>query len=384
MTPVVAAALGCPSVEDYDIATGVGGDELSHVSVDVPLLSGYVAAALPDGGCGYAEVEASQSDSSENMSRRVNVAYFNLGENGQPTFDDLRDWAGTVGASDLGEDVDAGGPLQPDGTFFNLPSDFSGWTPGWLEQTERGDATYQQSAIPEYTDRPGAVVSFLLGESDVDAVELASTGDEDADYDPVTAMASGLDATFAGSFDVTDLDGYTLDIEVSGSLSPFTSELANSKPGQFEALGYASASSFATNTTEGRDAPIPEFSLVAIYDINSDFCGGDGYLSRAGDSWQDPSFCQVGIGIHRPGTVSAGSQTDEEIGAGDLTIGGLDENSNALAEMNAPLSIYATFGSEGGISTNTTLTSSSGCQTSAGSGAVWYVPMDGWPDPVCS
>lgn len=384
--PVVEVGEGCPSAEDFGTADFYDDESYAdhYASLDVELLDAYLETPLPAGGCAYARNEAVDSNNSDDSYRRVSVAYFNLGVEGRPSADDLRTWAQEAEAQDSGIEKTDGTFSEPDGTEWALPETFSGWTGAALSiHTNR--IAFGNQTIPEFTERDNAVVQFSLHEGDVDAIEANSGEGADEQRDPTTAMADGLDAPFAATFSMEDEQGYTVDVELSGSLAPFTSEVVNSLPGEFEAVSRGSrVQAVATNTTDGRNAKVPEFTVSAFYDIDSDFCGGRGYVSKVGDAWQDPSFCRLQIKLHRESEIEADGRAVLELVGSDIVASGLDESSAALEDLNAPVGIYVSLGSRGGISTSVEAQAATGCQTSGGNGDEWFVPMDGWPDPVCS
>lgn len=199
---------------------------------------------------------------------------------------------------------------------------------------------------------------------------------------PTDALPAGTAARFGATFDVEDEDGYTASIAVQGTLSPFTEEVADSLPGEFAAVTSATVGGTATNTTAGRNAPVPAIGLVALYARDSAACRLNG-VSKSGDSWQDTSFCAIGIGSLQEVELAPDGAGDLGGGEVPISVGGLAEGSDALAQLNAPVAVYARFGSDPIYTARANVTSASGCEASGAAHTMWYVPMDGWPDPIC-
>lgn len=386
--PVLAeqpAPEGCPTVEDFTTAYFFDDSSEEYANTfevaNPALFNPYLTSALPEGGCGFVRTEPGISNSGSGTAyRNVKVVYFNLGQPKRPVSDDLRRWAMDLGG------LSDGDPTESD--HFELPQDFSGWTGSSLHFTGINGVTFGEETIPDYTFGEQAIIEFALDEeSVVSVVANTDTSAPGQEVDPVTAMAEGLPASFSTTFDIENSDGYTADIELSGSLFPFTSEPADSLPGEFEAVSSASFQATATNTTNGRNTPVTDVQLVALYAGRSAACTGYNGVSKAGDSWQATSFCAIALGgTQETELMPDEAATLERYDTEDtVSRSGLKEDSDALAELNSPLAFYVRFGGNSMFTARTDVQSSRGCQSSGDANAMWYVPMDnGWPDPICS
>ena len=382
--PVVDYGIGegCPSAADVGLAWV--SDSSWFEMLDFELLRGQLSSSMPSGGCAYAEKTVRNASDSDSTYRRVIVWYFNAGELGKPTVDDVSSWAVSIGGVASPEE-DFEGNLTGDysDTSLDLPDDFSGWTGStvsWVDGVSSsifvGDST-----IPEYTSRHTVQVIFALDSGIVDSIAAASDQGV-ANYDPQAALNQGLSATFTAKFDATDEHQYTAHLEVSGSLSPFTSYVADSLPGQFQAQFSATARGTVTNTTDGRNMNSPGVAFWALYPLGSAACSGYDGISKEGDDWQDASYCIKAVGGVAGASLTSGQELSLPAATVPLNYGPYDESSSALDDLNSPLSVYAAFGYNGGL-VRSTWTAQSGCLVSQGAGGVWVVPAEGWPDLLC-
>jgi hypothetical protein len=382
--PVVEYGIGegCPSAAD------VGSAWLSFSSslevMDFELLQGQLASSMPPGGCAYAQKAVGKSSTSDSTYRFVTVWYFNAGEAGKTTVDEVSSWAVSVGGV-ASPEKDFQGNFT--GTFsdsrLDLPDEFSGWTGATVAWVDGVSSTIfmVDSPIPEYTSRQSAWVKFAMDSGVVGSIAAASA-EGGATHDPQAALSQGLSATFVAKFDATDKDKYTVHIEVSGSLSPFISYVADSLPGEFEAQSSATVRGTVTNTTDGRNMTTPSVALWALYPIGSAACTGFDGISREGDSWQDASYCIKGLGGAAGTSLTPAQEVSLPPSTVPLSYGPYSESSSALADLNAPLSVYASFGQNPGL-VRSTWTAQSGCLVSQGSSGVWVVAAEGWPDLLC-
>lgn len=359
---------GCPSAEDFGSAYVSQPDWAD--ALDMEFVRSQLLPELPGGGCAYSRREVLTSESGKDY-RFVQVWYFRMDEADQLSRRTLLDWA-----------LEAAGTEAEPGRF-DLPTTFSGWTGSTLGIVDGETSSWflDDRVLPAYTQGAHARIEFAMNADRVEKIiELAVQGDE---VDPTTAMADGLSAGFSASFDVEDKKGYTASIRISGRMDPFVSVVTDSAPGEFEAVGTAAVQGIVTNTTESRNAKPAGVRAIALYPLDSAVCSSYNGISVEGDGWKSPSYCQLSVeGIASDQLAPDASEVIPATRV-EIPLGPFREDGEALAELNAPLSVYASFGGQPGL-TNPSWTSDVGCQAQTqSSGGLWVLPMDGWPDILC-
>jgi hypothetical protein len=368
---VYPVPVGCPSPKDVGNAWDGHGD--LYTAVDLKLLDSQLPEALPDGGCPYITSGVKTAGNGTATYEDLQAWYFNLGKPGMATSSELTSWAKA-----------AGGKHSDDSDAFDLPTAFSGWTNSAEDQAggESSSWGWNTKVIPAYTQGASGRIAFALDSAKVEALAKATTGGPAA-TDPTKALASGLAAAFTNSFEIKDGQGYTAQIQVTGSMEPFTSDVTNAPPGQFDAIASPSVGGSVLNTTTGRNTQTTGMVLVALYALKSAACTGYNGVSVQGADWEVSSYCAVEVGaLSSESLVPAQSQTIPST-ATSLKLGNFPQNGPALAQLNAPVSFYAYFGGTSGL-VNPDWSSSQGCVSQTSSwGGQWFVPMTGWPDVIC-
>ncbi|WP_416442571.1 hypothetical protein AB3K78_09135 [Leucobacter sp. HNU] len=362
-------------------------------ALDVNLLQGELSTPLPDGGCGYAARKTGSASNSDHTYRSVNVFYFRLGEEGRITEEQIEEWGKNAGGV-LHEEVDD--TTDPPTSrvwdnFLDLPQSISGWSGGELSWVDGENAQMffeledGTRAIPEYTQLATARIKLPL-DSELVATIVAQGANTTpgAVPEPTQALSKGLSATFSNSFSITDEAGYTGTVEFSGKLQPWTSDVTDAPPGQFEALSKASTQGVYTNTTPERRSKLPGMRVWALYPVKSAGCTGGSGISVEGDDWASSSYCILSLGGTSDTDLEPGAVHTPEKRTADLKLGPFDENGDALAVLNMPSSIYVAFGGSGQGSTNVDWTGDKGCLVHTQNGAQWLVVMDGWPEVLCN
>lgn len=357
---------GCPSASDFGGAFATNGN--GYESVSLAALNSAVATALPDGGCGYADKDTRTSSNSSSQYRNILVWYFNLGSPGKQTRQSLGTWATSAGSTDS---------FTAQNDVLSLPSSFSTWT-GSRVVSFGGPSLWQNPRImPAYVQGTSAYITFALDLAKV--ATLVQATQSGATITTTNSLSLGIPVQFSASFPMQDTDGYTVQVDVTGSMQPFTKSIADSKPGYFSLTGSAAIGSTVTNTTQGRNTQSGEVEVLAIYPSKSSVCGTYNPSLTAKNGAQ---FCYVSLGNVVSESLPAGSNKYTAPTARSLSEGTFLESSDVLSQANSPTSIYALVGfpSEG-------WTSSTGCKTvfkPAGAYTVSAVPMTGWPDILCN
>lgn len=381
---------GCPTAEDVSEAFIQDSHWLEALNVN--LLQGELETPLPDGGCGYAVTEVGTSSSSDNTFRRVIVLYFRLGEEGRISQEEIAEWGRQAGGVPHEERDIVTEELT--GEFsdsrLDLPQTFTGWTGAHVSWVDGELSTFFFSsedgtrAIPEYTLYATAKVDLYLDSDRVEVI-IAQGGGGSAEpvLDPTEMLPSGLTATFRGSVAVSNDDGYTGIIAVTGKLQPWASDITNVPPGKFEAFTDASGQVTYTNTTDGRQTLMPTTKVWALYPTNSPACPGNGGVSVEGDGWQDSSFCRVSLGNTYDADLEPVAIVTAELERSAMRLGPLDESSDDLAILNAPIAMYVAFGTAGPLGNGNAWVGERGCYVNTQQGQHWMVVLEGWPEVLC-
>jgi len=368
---------GCPSTGEMGLAF-IDDPDFFEV-IDASLLDSELTIALPAGGCGFARIDRANTDPGK-AARTILVWYFNIGEPGKITRNQLVNWSRDAGGVPMVSTFGDVETTDESGLDFDLPIEFSGWTGATVAQ--KSGYLLTEDTIPEFTQGSTGTIIFTL-DADRVAALVAASGNGDGSIDPTTALAQGLTASGRVELSVTDSEGYTFDAELSVKLDPYVSEIENSIPGEFDAVTRSNLSATITNTTGGRVARSPWFSVIAIYPDGSEFCTALGDLS---DDAENETYCQVPLGVFYPVDLDVGgsqevtSGLDAFTGGTDIRVSRLSEAGSSLATLNSPLSIYVRFGDTTRTSVN--FEANKGC-VARQSGASIVVPLNGWPDPLC-
>lgn len=358
---------GCPTAEQFSQEMS---SELPYTAANFSLLSSQLQAPLLEGGCAYVNGNVKTSSDGQAV-RFLYILYFNLGTSNRPTLADFDGWALKIGAT------------QTEGHDFDLPGTYSGLTEAaaFASGEGTGSTWFSGGTIPEYTQGTQGIVRLWLPSDQV--AKLTVEDGNSAAYDPTTALANGLKLRWEGSFDVADKDGYTANYALSGSLSPFTANVADSKPGEFEADAVSAISGSVANTTADRNASITGVGMYALYPLGSAACTNFNGISKAGGSWKQPDYCFVRIGGVVGSELAPGRNSTVQAENPPIKSGPHAEGSGALAQLNAPVAIYALFGGQR-VQSTPDWTSSKGCVAPTDSiGGQAAVVMDGWPDILC-
>lgn len=359
---------GCPTGAQFteEFASDTPFTELSP-----SLVSSQLEAPLLDGGCAYV-FDGGRTNSDGDRISLITVAYFNLDTPDRPTSAGFTDWALSVGGTASGQ------------FDYSLPSSYSGLTEAVaiLSGGESSPSVFSGQAIPEYAQGTSGVVRLWVLKEEADALQ-SKAASASPDYNASTALADGLKLNWTGSFDVSDEDGYTATYSLSGLLSPFKSDVAGSKPGEFAATSSSTLRGTITNTTTQRNATITGVAIMALYPTDSAACTGFNGITKAGGDWQRPDFCYVGIGSAAGSELAPAQTSAVTPSAPSITSGPHKEGSDDLAQLNAPVAIYAIFGGER-VMTNPKWTSPTGCTApTMYTGGQTAVVMQGWPDVLC-
>lgn len=360
---------GCPTAEHF---TEEMGADAPYIALNFSLLSSQLKAPLPGGGCAFANSEAVTNDEGTSVSF-IYILYFTLNEPNHITTDAFEAWAQSIGSTATEEYA------------YDLPDDYSGLTKGraFLAGAINGSRWLFGDVLPEYAQGSQGIVRLWLPTDDVDALKTDASGGDTA-YDPTTALANGLKLRYSVEFDIADEDGYSTSFDLSGSLEPFTSSVADSKPGEFQAATSGSMSGTVTNTTAARNASIPGVGVMAIYPLGSAMCTPYNGVSKAGNT-SGSDYCSVGIGGVSPSELTPGQSLALTDASEPVLSGPHKEGSDALDQLNAPIAIYATFGGEHQmLMTKNEWTSQSACEAPSQYGRSMVVVMEGWPDLLCT
>lgn len=369
---------GCPSAKD--LGNAWGGSDL-FVAIDPELLDTEVATALPKGGCAYLEGDVHTAKSSSATYRDVVVWYFNLGQPGKAVPRDISNWATSAG----GTSATTAGSQTPEN--FDLPKSFTNWTGATVKQRDGENSRWgwDKSVIPAHTQGAQAQIYFAIDSEKADALLRASAAGTTAD-DPTKALAQGLAAHFTGTVDITDDQGYTAQVTVEGRLQPFTKDVTEARPGQFNAISSATVAGTLTNTTPQRQTQTTPVSVIALYPFGSEACGGSSNgISVKGADWQKSSYCAITIGGVAEAALAPGARQDLASKPTSLKLGTYPESGKALSQLNTPTSIYMYFGGKTrSLLTEPNWHGNNGCQAQTGSwGGQWFTVMTGWPDVIC-
>lgn len=366
---------GCPTGAEF--GTAYAGDAAWAQELDIALLGGALSSPLPDGGCGYIVGDGGTTDSGTAFERVIAV-YFNIDTPGRHTHSDLYGWAIAAGGTPR---VDASDETSD--TALDLPSDFAGFSNASFDWVN-GDTSYwftDETVIPAFTQGASAKVEFYLSADDVAMMKKASDAGVDAS-DPTKALAAGLPLASSVAFSAADPDGYSTEFQLTARLQPFTTDVTNSAPGEWEILSTSSVSGTVWNTTAQRNTESPAVGAFALYPKGSAACSGFNGVSIKDADWQDSSYCQIGLGSHFRDSLEPDGMQNFESGTKPLKVGPFPEGGTELAEFNAPISIYASLDPIT-MRTTTDWTSDQGCLTNLETTSVWVIAMDGWPDPIC-
>lgn len=374
---------GCPSAAEFGAAWIDEPDWAD--SLDASSLVGELASTIPEGGCAFARREVGTAASSSSTYRYVQVWYFNLDTPGRLTAEQLLDWAASVG----GTPSPVIDPLteEPTGEYsdhaVDLPVEFSAWTGSDVSVAdgESVDFGWYDGVIPGFTQGSNGRIEFALNSERVDAL-VAASGQESLG-DPTLLLSQGLATSFSTSFSMSDAEGYSMRVEITGRLQPFSSEVADSPPGKFRAESSAAVSGSVTNTTAGRNAESTGVSVVALYPIDAEACQGLGEISVEGGDWGDPSYCFVRLGGLPAAELAPDATQQVPADTQPIDLGEYAEDGAALAQLNAPVAVYAYFGGKGVGLSGVAWTADHGCHVPTGSGGQWVVAMAGWADPLC-
>lgn len=302
--------------------------------------------------------------------RFVYILYFNLGTPNRPS---LADFDGGV--------LEIGG-MQAGAHVFDLPSTHSGLieAAAFASGEGTGGTWPPGGTMPAYSQDTQDIVRLWLPAEQI--VKLAVDAGNSATYDPTTARANGLQLQWAGNLDVADADGYTANYALSGSLSPFTADVTDSKPGEFEANAAIAIRGSVTNTTADRNASITGVGMYALYPLGSAACTNYNGISRIGRSWKYPDYCFVRIGGVVGTELATGQDSSVRSENPPVKSGPHAEGSDALAQLDAPVSIDASSGGQR-VQSSPDWTSSKGCVAPIdSSGGQTAVVMNEWPDPL--
>lgn len=388
-TAAYAVPAACPSAAKFRKARG--GILRQDTAIDAKLLDAELSKALPEGGCAYVVSDPKPTTDPAFIDRNIEVWYFNLDTPGRNTSKSMFAWATSVGATpEVGTDaaskiVDAGG------NFLDLPSGFSRYS-GATAGVVDGKSTqfpWNESVMPAYTKSAQAKIAFSIDSSKADAMIAAAgsgtTGTGTDAADPTSALAHGLNATFKTNFDMASDAGYTALAHVEGKLQPFTSSIINAAPGSFDASFGWTVGGSITNTTPGRNTAVSYVQVIALYAKDSVACKyNTGVFDKgAANSNSSPSYCFYPLGGLQNASLAPGASQDFPPSNNEVTFGTFQESSDALKQLNAPLSVYAYFGGNASGSSGVSWHSDKGCQSKFESGDAWFVAMEGWPDILC-
>ena len=105
-------------------------------------------------------------------------------------------------------------------------------------------------------------------------------------------------------------------------MQPFTSDVTDAPPGQFEAVGASGVGGSVTNTTAERNMTAPEASVVALYPLESAACSGYNGISAEGADWQDSAYCVLGLGSVPGAQLTGGDAAPQRVEDGAVEDGG--------------------------------------------------------------
>ncbi|WHP16642.1 hypothetical protein [Cellulomonas sp. ES6] len=378
---------GCPTGQELSLVS-VGEDDWAE-PLDAASLDGELSTPLLPGGCGYVVGDEGTTDSGTRY-RRLVVEYFNLDTPGRPTQADVRAWGEAAGGVPTEvTDLDGNPTGEYSDTSLRLPDDFTGFTNAvvsWVDGETSWRFDPENDVIPAFTQGANAEVGLYLEAERVEAIQAAAAApgaSAGAGIDPTTALAQGLSATFSTSYSVVDGEGYTATYELSGRMQPFTSDVTDAPPGQLEAVGASGVGGSVTNTTAERNMTAPAVSVVALYPLESAACSGYNGISAEGADWQDSAYCVLGLGSVPGAQLTPDGTQSWDAAESSQSLGPYDETGPALAELNAPVSVYARFGGKGSGLTGVDWTADVGCHVQSTNGGTWVVVMDGWPEVLC-
>lgn len=367
---------GCPTGDDFGVA--YVDQEGWAEEIDAVLLDTAVSSPLPSGGCGYIAGTGGSTDDGVAYERII-VMYFNIDTPERPTHSELIDWGITTGGnSEVDETYD-----EPEVTGVALPQEFSTFTNASLSWVD-GETSFrfqEDTDIPEFTQGASATIEFYLATEVIDSLKAAASAGIDP-TDPTTALAAGLPLTSSVTFGAVDPDGYSVEYNVTGTLTPFVSDVTNSAPGELEVFATGSLTGNVKNTTPERNAKSASVGAFLVYPTGSAVCNDFNGLSVTGADWSDSSYCSIGVS-GMPGLELAPDSVQPFDGTkSELRFGQHPEGGTALIDYNAPIAMYASIDPIRML-TRTDWTSDVGCLTKQRTTAMWVVPMAGWPDPIC-
>lgn len=363
---------GCPSAAELQEAT----EDPSPVDpVNPTLLNDEVATPLPTGGCAYLVGAARQSDDSSDTYRNVEVWYFNIDQPGKQSTAAFEKWATSAGGTTTSGEKDN----------WDLPESFSNWTNSavGIAGGDTGSSWgIRPNVIPAYTQNAEGKIGFAVSASVASAL-VSATAKGAAAEGPTKALPNGLAASYSTSFSMKDGQGYTADVTLKGTLEPFTSDIEDSAPGQFQPISESGASGSFTNTTAGRNTQTTDIGVMALYAQGTAPCPGQG-VSVEGADWDQPSYCGVILQGLPAASLSPGESDPVAGTSSKVSPGTYPQTPTVLSQFNNPVAIYAYFGGEGTNMTDVDWTGSTGCLAQTFSiGGQWFVPMSGWPDVLC-
>lgn len=379
---VYAIPEGCPTAEEFSQARFGENDRLDPI--DFALLNAEVNPPMPEGGCAYTRRQVGTADNSASTYRQVIVHYFNIEEPGRRTSAEMRDWGISGGGTPTAivdfETGEATGEFSE--TALTLPIEFSGWTDSTVFWREGEDLGFwlDQDVIPAFIQGAFAQLSFSMDEERVNAlVEASQSGAVVAD--PVTALSQGLAAAFSSTFSIADDEGYTADIAISGRLQPWTSDVVDAPPGEFNAVASADVAGTQTNTTPARNVAFNGVAVVVLYPRGPEGCVDSVGVSAGNGSGS--TYCFVELGRLPTAALGPDEVQTTPSSTVQLKVGPFPESGSSLSALNSPSAIYASFGGRvlGGLGLE--LTGDRGCRVQTDQGARWVVPMNGWPDSLC-
>lgn len=292
----------CPSAEQFVVADGQewNADAPSFFSIDAALLDEYVSDPLLEGGCAYAASDVLTANNSASTYRNVTVLYLHLGEDGWRSSDELGDWAESAGGTSVGRTF-ADGSQEPDGSLFELPTEFSGWSGALLDMSN----TLIDDVTPEFTQGEEGRLNFNLDEADVDALVSAGTA------------ADGPTVILSDSW--TDDNGYSYSVSLYAPAINVDMDTVDALPGKANLSYSIEFLGQIANTTAARNAPTPSLAVMPIWSSDSPVCSTEAATAAFGsnDVGMEERWCTVlGDGIDLFPSNPDGTETTS-ITAGD-------------------------------------------------------------------